>query len=249
VSVDVRPPNTCSVTASTSHGGVGRALLRGVGELFITAGLVILLFAAYELYGTGLSTAREQDRLERQLAEEWGDPPAAERSAPGDPPAADRSVPPVRPVQPPVLGAPVAILTIPRLSEDYRHVVVEGVGREELKKGPGHQPGTARPGELGNTVLAGHRTTYGAPFGRFDELAAGDEVVVTDKTGSYTYRISGTDIVDPSDTAVVLPVPRQPDTQPTQRLLTLITCTPKYSAKYRLVITGELISQGEQQTI
>jgi sortase A len=236
VSVDVRRPATSSLGASTGRGGLGRALLRGAGELLITAGVVILLFAVYELYGTGLTTAREQDRLERQLAVEWSDPPAAERAAP-----------PVRPVQPPELGSPVAVLTIPRLGEDYRHVVVEGVGREELKKGPGHQPGTAWPGQLGNTVLAGHRTTYGAPFGRFDELAAGDEVVVTDETGSYTYRISGTEIVDPSDTAVVLPVPRQPDAQPTQRLLTLITCTPKYSAKYRLVITGELISQGEQE--
>jgi sortase A len=95
-------------------------------------------------------------------------------------------------------------------------------------------------------VLAGHRTTYGAPFGRFDELAAGDDVVVADETGSYTYRISGTEIVDPSDTAVVLPVPRQPGAQPTQRFLTLITCTPKYSARYRLIITGELVSQGER---
>jgi sortase A len=203
----------------------------------MTAGVVILLFAVYELYGTGLTTAREQDRLERQLAVEWADPPAVERSAP-----------PVRPVQPPELGSPVAVLTIPRLGEDYRHIVVEGVGREELKKGPKHQPGTAWPGQLGNVVLAGHRTTYGAPFGRFDELAAGDEIVVTDADASYAYRISGTDIVDPSDTAVVLSVPRQPGAQPTQRLVTLITCTPKYSAKYRLIITGEMVSQGERSS-
>lgn len=207
----------------------------------MTAGVVILLFAVYQLYGTGVSTARAQDRLERQLAVEWGAPPAAQPSAP--------SAPSVQPVRSPELGAPVAVMTIPRLGEDYRHVVVEGVGREELKLGPGHQPGTAWPGQLGNTVLAGHRTTYGAPFGRFDELAAGDDVVVTDETGSYTYRISGTEIVDPSDTAVVLPVPRQPGVEPTRRLLTLITCTPKYSAKYRLIITGELVSQGDRASL
>ncbi len=152
MSVDVRPPATVRVAASTGRGGPGRALLRGVGELLITAGVVILLFAVYELYGTGLTTAREQDRLERQLAAEWSDPPAAERSAP-----------PVRSVQAPALGSPVAVLAIPRLGEDYRHVIVEGVGPEELKKGPGHQPGTARPGQLGNTVLAGHRTTTAPP--------------------------------------------------------------------------------------
>jgi sortase A len=249
VTVDVSPPATSSVATGPRRGGVGRACLRGAGELLITAGVVILLFIVYELYGTGLTTAREQDRLERQLALEWGDPPAADHSAPGEPPAAESSAPPVRPVQPPPLSSPVAVLTVPRLGEDYRHVVVEGVGLEELKKGPGHQPGTAWPGQLGNTVLAGHRTTYGAPFGRLDELAAGDDVVVTDATGSYTYRISGTEVVDPSDPAVVLPVPRQPGAEPTQRLLTLITCTPKYSAKYRLILTGELVAEEERRAV
>lgn len=238
MSVDVaRPAATTAQTALRRRRGLGRALLRLTGELLMTAGVVILLFAGYELYGTGLTTAREQSRLERELAQAWA----------ATPPAADRPTPAVRPVQPPSLGAPVAVLTIPRLGEDYRHVVVEGVAREELKKGPGHQPGTASSGQLGNMVLAGHRTTYGAPFGRFDEIAAGDEVVLSDATGTYTYRISGSEVVDPSDTAVVLPVPRQPGAEPTQRLLTMITCTPKYSAKYRLIITGELISQVDRR--
>lgn len=216
----------------TSRGsGRGRALLRGLGDLLITGGVVVLLFAVYELYGTGLSTAREQDRLEREFALALSVPR-------GDP-----SAPPVRSAVPPAPGAPVAVLTVPRLGEGYRHVVVEGVGPDELKKGPGHYPGTARPGQLGNTVLAGHRTTYGAPFGRFDEIAVGDEIVVADETGSYSYRISGTEVVDPSDTAVVLPVPRQPGAQPSKRLLTLVTCTPKYSARYRLIIRGELVAR------
>lgn len=105
---------------------------------------------------------------------------------------------------------------MPALGDDYRHLVVEGVGREELELGPGHQPGTALPGRFGNTLLAGHRTTYGAPFGRFDELATGDEVVLTDATGTSTYRIAGAEVVDPSDTAVVLPVP--PDSRARRRL-------------------------------
>lgn len=216
--------------------GFARALLRVTGELLMTAGVVILLFAVYELYGTGLTTAREQARLEREIAQTWAAPPPA---APG-PAQADAPAPP------PPLGAPVAVLTVPKLGDEYRHVVVEGVGRDELKKGPGHHPGTAWPGQVGNLVLAGHRTTYGAPFGRFDEIASGDDVIVTDATGTYTYRISGTEIVDPSDTAVVLPVPRQPGTEPTRRLLTLITCTPKYSAKYRLIVTAEMVSRAER---
>lgn len=219
--------------------GRGRALLRLTGELLMTTGVVILLFAVYELYGTGLTTAREQSRLERQLAQTWAatSPPAAQPEQP------------VPDVQPPRLGAPVAVLTIPRFGDGYRHVVVEGVSREELKKGPGHQPGTAWPGQVGNVVLAGHRTTYGAPFGEFDEIAAGDEIVLTSATGTYTYRISGSEVVDPSDNAVVLPVPRQPGVEPTRRLLTLITCTPKYSARYRLIITGEMASRTERAAI
>ena len=233
----------------TSRVATSRAILRFSGELLITAGIVLLLFVVYELYGTGFTTAREQARLERELAQAWETPPPpADRPAEGVHPAeavrtAEGMHPAeaVRPAQAPGLGEPVAVLTVPMLGQDYRHVVVEGVGREELKKGPGHQPGTAAPGELGNAVLAGHRTTYGAPFGRFDHIAAGDEVVLTDATGAYTYRVSGTEVVEPSDTAVTLPVPRQPGAEPTQRLLTLITCTPKYSARYRLIIRGELV--------
>ena len=216
-----------------------RAILRFAGDILITAGIVLLLFAACELYGTGLTTAREQARLERQFAHVLEAPPPVVHPEV----QAVRPVAP-RPVEPPSLGEPVAVLAVPTLGEDYRHVVVEGVGREELKKGPGHQPGTAAPGELGNVVLAGHRTTYGAPFGRFDKITSGDVVVLTDATGSYTYRVSGSEVVEPSDTAVVLPVPRQPGAEPTQRLLTLITCTPKYSARFRLVIRAELVMQG-----
>ena len=210
----------------------------------MTTGVVILLFGVYQLYGTGLSTAREQSRLERQLAQNWA--AAAPPPAAGQPAQPAAPTPPAAATPPPRLGAPIAVLTIPRFGEGYRHVVVEGVGREELKKGPGHQPGTAWPGQVGNVVLAGHRTTYGAPFGRFDEISAGDEVVVTDATGTYTYRISGTEVVEPSDTAVVLPVPRQPGVEPTSRLLTLVTCTPKYSARYRLIITGEMVTGPER---
>lgn len=246
MSVDVARPVAPAAGRSES-GGRARALLRLTGELLMTAGVVILLFAVYELYGTGLTTAREQSRLERQLAQTWAAAPPpvppAQPARPAQPTPPAQQTPPV---QPPGLGAPVAVLTVPELGQAYRHVVVEGVSREELKKGPGHQPGTALPGEVGNVVLAGHRTTYGAPFGRFDQLAAGDEIVLTYATGTYTYRISGTEVVDPSDTAVVLPVPRQPGAEPTRRLLTLITCTPKYSAKYRLIITGELVSRAER---
>jgi sortase A len=134
-----------------------RTALRAMGQLLTTLGVVILLFGVYSLYGTGLQTARAQSELRDDLRQSWATPPQPS----GEPPATPASVPP------PALGEGVAVLRIPRLGQRYEPVVVEGVGREELKKGPGHYPGSAMPGEVGNYVLAGHRTTYGAPFGRY----------------------------------------------------------------------------------
>lgn len=213
-------------------GGAARASLRAAGEALITLGVVVLLFAVYLLYGTGWSATRDQAALEQELARQWAGPP---------PPGPSASRPPATPATPAARpGSPVAIVAIPALGRDFRRVVVEGVGPSELEKGPGHYPGTAMPGQVGNVVIAGHRTTYGAPFSRLDELSVGDTVTVTDRGGAYQYRITGAEVVAPSDTAVVLPVPRRPGQAPTRRLLTLITCTPKYSAKARLVLTGEM---------
>lgn len=205
-----------------------RAVSRSIGELLLTVGLVLLLFTGYELYGTGLSTSRAQGELREQLADQWRRPLGEVR-------ADSAAAAPARPVP----GDAVALLHLPTLWDEPK-VLVEGVDRESLKKGPGRQPGTALPGELGNLVLAGHRTTYGAPFGRLDELATGDVVVVQTRERELTYTLRSTEVVDPSDVAVTLPVPRQPGVAPTEALVTLITCTPKYSARQRLILTGVL---------
>jgi sortase A len=138
------------------------------------------------------------------------------------------------------LGASVAILRIPRFGPDYAPVVVEGVGVTDLQEGPGHYPGTALPGQLGNVVVSGHRTTYSHPFGRLDELRTGDPIVVDVADRSFTYRVTQSLVVAPDDLAAILPVPNHPGARPTRRLLTLTTCTPKFSASSRLVIHAEL---------
>ena len=120
-------------------------------------------------------------------------------------------------------------------------VAVEGVTVAALQQGgPGHIPGTAAPGEVGNTVFSGHRTTYGAPFGDLGELGVGQVVVVETQTEFYTYTVTGTQIVAPSAIEVTYPVPGEAGAEATQRLLTLTTCNPKYSARQRLIIRGEL---------
>jgi sortase A len=211
---------------SRSAGDVVRTVLRGVGQTLITLGVVVLLFCVYELKITNLYTAQEQDRLQDTLAREWSRPQLA--TAPAARPAAVD------------IGQGWAVLRIPALDRDFRQVVVKGVGVEELKRGPGHYPGTAEAGELGNVVLSGHRTTYGAPFERFGELTPGTAVVLETRDTWFTYRVRSTAIVAPTAVEVTYPVPGRPGATPTQRLLTMTTCHPKYSARQRLVVTAEL---------
>lgn len=140
------------------------------------------------------------------------------------------------------------MLRIPRLGRGYQQVVVEGVTSGDLQKGPGHYPGTALPGRLGNVVISGHRTTYGHPFNRLDELRPGDAIVLEVRDRYFTYRVTTHRVVDPGDVAVTLPVPDRPGARPARRLLTLTTCNPKYSAATRLVVHAELADTTTKST-
>jgi len=205
-----------------------RWLLRGVGQLLITAGVVVLLFCVYELKVTTLYTEQQQKTLDTQLTREWAAPPPPAR-APGQVQLAAFDD-----------GAGIARIYLPTLGRDQVHVVVEGVSHEDLKKGPGHYPGTAVPGAVGNMVVSGHRTTYGAPFNRLDELHPGDAIVLETRAFFYTYRVTGTTVVSPDALGETDPVPNHPGQVATQRLLTLTTCNPKYSARTRLVVRALL---------
>ena len=116
---------------------------------------------------------------------------------------------------------------------------------EDLRKGPGHYRTTPNPGQAGNAAIAGHRTTYGAPFHRVDELEPGDPIFVTTAQGVFEYRVLGFPnpeggedvgyfIVDPSDTWVL-------DQTPGRNLLTLTACHPKFSARQRIIVQAELV--------
>ncbi|HEU5034692.1 MAG TPA: class E sortase [Mycobacteriales bacterium] len=222
----------------TSRGDGWRMAARGVGQLLITLGVLILMFVAYELWGTGLYTSQQQNQLEHRIHQQWSNPRA----------------PDIFHVKHVPLGSGIAVLRIPRFGRGYHMVIVEGTGYEDLKKGPGHYPGTALPGQVGNFAVAGHRTTYLAPFNRIDTLRPGDAIVLETKTTWFTYRVENVpptrgyphvpyqEIVDPSDVAVAYPVPDQPDPnkRPTLRLLTFTSCNPKYSAAQRIVVHAVL---------
>ena len=207
-----------------------RSVLSALGAILTGAGVLILLFVAYQLWGTGLYTSRQQDSLRSQFKQKAHieQPAASTTSTTLDP----HNVPP-----PPPTGDAVAAIRIPKIGVDK--IVVQGVGEADLRKGPGHYPETPLPGEQGNAAIAGHRTTYGAPFNRLDELAPGDEVLVTTVKGSFTYTVANTHVVKPSQVEVLNPTPT-----PT---LTLTTCNPKYSAKERLVVVANL-APGQKAT-
>jgi sortase A len=238
-----------------------RKVIGAVGRACITAGILILLFVVYQLWGTGIYEARAQDDLrgkfESQLEEEKAnsnstttttttvpgtptDPSATSTTTTTTTPADDSTsssttsttAPLPTGASPPIppAGEPVGIINIPKIGLD--RVIVEGVSVPDLRMGPGHYPGTPLPGQLGNAAIAGHRTTYGAPFNRLDELDPGDEILVQTLQGNFRYRVTEEIVVDPSQIEVL-------DPTPDRATLTLTTCNPKYSAAQRLVVKAE----------
>lgn len=193
--------------------------LRAIGRTFIGVGTIILLFLVYQLVGTNFVTGRAQKALASELEDSW--------AVSGEEASVE-------------LGEGVALIKIPKIGVDA--VVVEGVEVEDLKKGPGHYPDTAMAGQLGNMVISGHRTTYGAPFYRLDELKQGDEIVVFGPNGPFSYLVTETKIVQPTEIGVIAP---SDDAR-----VTLTTCHPRFSAAKRLIVVAELqgTPQGLQET-
>ncbi|MCP2340648.1 class E sortase [Actinomadura rupiterrae] len=204
-----------------------RVLIRGLGELCITAGLVLLLFVTYELWGTGRYTHEQQDKLGKEMMRTWASGPS------GGKVTTERVK----------LGKGLAMIRIPKFGSSYHYVVIEGVSLDDLRKGPGHYPGTQLPGEVGNFVVSGHRTTYSAPFNRIGELKPGDEIDVDTRDGKYVYKVTTRRVVDPTDVQVTAPVPFHPGERASKRMITLTTCHPMYSAAERLIVFGELSAQ------
>jgi sortase A len=263
-----------------------RFFVGNLGKVLIATGLLMFGFVAYQLWGTGIETARAQSALKNEFQElieqrqtdpptlvdaasSDGDPAQSDASddAPTDPaqsdtssasngstgvvvsdasPAADGSgsvgdttatdtplIPVDQDIPPIFRGDPLALLEIPAIGRS--DIVVPGVSLNDLKDGPGHYPETPLPGQLGNASIAGHRTTYGAPFFDVDDLVPGDELIVTMLTGDqFVYEVTGIEIVSASDYWVVT------TTDPTKAELTLTSCHPKYTARDRIVVHSVL---------
>jgi sortase A len=219
-----------------------RRTIAAIGRALVTIGLLILLFVAYQLWGTGVFAARAQARLDRdfeQARRAYQSQQVATTTtttAPGGttvPPRATTTTAPLtRPAPPiPPAGEVGGRIRIPEIGVDWSFV--EGVSRSDLMKGPGHYPETPFPGTLGNAAIAGHRTTYGQPFHNLDELEPGDEIVIETLAGTFTYEMTEQLIVRPTQIEVVA---NTPDAQ-----LTLTSCHPKGSASQRIVVKAKLV--------
>jgi sortase A len=210
-------------------------VLSAVGRTLITAGVLILLFVAYQLWGTSIREAQAQGRLEDEFAARL-----ETTTTTSGPPSTAESTTTTAPAPPPDDGTAVAHLVIPSIGVDK--IVVEGVRLSDLKKGPGHYPGSPLPGQPGNAAIAGHRTTYGAPFNRLDELNPGDEIKVTTLQGTFRYEVTDTE-GDRNGWFVVRPDQVEVLDDAGDDRLTLTACHPKYSARQRIVVVAELADE------
>jgi sortase A len=207
-------------------------LLRGIGRVLVTAGALILLFVGYQLWGTSVHADIAQGNLEDDFEVVETDPEVdqLQRQIDAFEAAEGQPLPEDQLLAPPATGSPMSRIEIPAIGVDW--IVVEGVGLDQLKDGPGHYQGTPYPGQAGNVAIAGHRTTYGQPFHNVDQLKSGDEIILTTAQGEFVYTYRETQIVDPSQVEVLEDFG--------DNRLTLTACHPKYSARQRIVITAAL---------
>ncbi|MBI0297936.1 class E sortase [Streptomyces sp. PRKS01-29] len=241
----------------------GRAVLaRGLwtaGELAVTLGVVVLLFVVHQLWWTNrqarAGARHEVSVLERRWQDGAGESatpaPGATRSS-GSPRGDDRDRDRDRATgggggsREPRRDQAYAVLRIPRIGLTVP--IAEGISRAAvLNKGyVGHYPRTAQPGQAGNVALAGHRNTHGEPFRQLDEVRPGDTVRIDTADARYTYAIERTlPRTSPADGTVIARVPHS-SAHPRYRYtepgyyLTLTTCTPEFTSRYRLVVWARL---------
>jgi sortase A len=210
-----------------------RQVLSITGKVLIGAGVLLLLFTAYQIWGTSLQEAQSQTTLRSTLVGETNNQEIqhalAETSALDRLPTGPPTTAPTTGAPPE--GAPIGDIRIPAIG--INQMFVEGTNTGDLRKGPGHYSGTPLPGEAGNAAIAGHRTTYGHPFYNLDSVKKGDPIVVTTLQGIFVYDAFDSRVVSPNDTSVISNV--------VANWLTLTTCNPRFSASTRMIVHAKLV--------
>ncbi|MET9294496.1 class E sortase [Streptomyces sp. NPDC003077] len=224
-----------------------RWIVRTLGEICLTLGVLVALFVVYVVFWTGVRADRAMDREIAGLRGGWsaGPVPPGGRS-PGDargPSTAASGTAPRERATPYPYGKPFAVMYVPRFGADWAKPVLEGTSDDVLKRGLGHYERTARLGATGNFAVAGHRRTHGDPFKDVPRLRPGDAVVLADGTHWFTYRVDHRPYTTPpTDIGVIAPVPRGSGHTRPGRYLTLTTCEPEWGHSHRLIVWAHLES-------
>lgn len=201
---------------------LGDALRRPGGRKAVSALSIVLFIAGVAMFAYPVGTDAYSRYRQGHLSDQFGSSQSAQDYRNNDV----------------AVGSPLTRLRIPRLKLDV--LVVEGTTAAALRAGAGHYVGTPLPGEVGNVAIAGHRTTFGRPFNRLDEMRAGDEVILETPFKVFHYR------VQPAFDGHANPWPVKPTSAGVianvsgRSLLTLTTCHPKGSARQRLILRLEL---------
>jgi sortase A len=193
-----------------------RSVLRFVASVMMVSGTLLIADAGVTLLWQEPISAYVANQKQGQLKEAYFDPP--------------RRV--IRRM--PLKGDAIARIAIPRIG--VAEYVVEGTDVDSLRKGPGHYPETPLPGEPGTSAIAGHRTTYGAPFRKIDQLKHGQVITIDMPDGHFVYRVEQTKVVDDQDLSVLDKVGHQ--------RLVLSACHPLYSAAQRVIVFARLDHRG-----
>ena len=197
----------------------------------IVSGLLLLGLIAYQLWGTGIQTREAQRSLEKDF-QTLVTTTIPSSTTPGS--TTPTSTTPIT-VEIPKNGEVIAHMVIPKMDLDV--YVVEGVSYKDLRVGPGRYPNTPMIGQLGNAAIAGHRTTFGSPFGEIEKLEPGDDIILDTTYGRFTYQVTGYEVVRPTDVRVIS------NSTPDVATLTLTTCHPRFSSSKRYIVYSELVKQ------
>ncbi|MDJ0348724.1 class E sortase [Cryobacterium sp. PH29-G1] len=223
-----------------------------LGELLITAGVLVLLFLGWQLWWNDMIMANSQSEAASQISQDWiaQDTSTAEPAPSVDPAEPNAAAAPADYGVPVVGSAPAnaqafAVLYVPRFGADYHRTIAEGTGHDVLNSnrlGIGHYKGTEMPGEVGNFAVAAHRSAFGGGMHLINELQLGDAIYVQTADGYYTYRYRDTEYVAPSQVQVLASVPNNPTASAVDRIITLTSCNPLYSTAERIIAYGVLES-------
>lgn len=223
----------------------GLAALFVLGELLVTAGMLLGLFVVWNLVWTDYEAGHEQREALERLEESWSVPDVGDDDAD----AADEAAASIEPGEgdPPVVslaeyGEPFARLHVPRWGEDHALPIREGSAMGVINTGAaGRYAETQMPGETGNFAIGAHRQSYGAAFRHIDSLELEDQLIVRGAEAWYVYEVIETRIVQPHQVEVLAPVPGQAGAEADGRYLTLTTCHPLWSTAERYIVHGELV--------